>query len=173
MGSTLRLACSVLRASDSSSGIGRALGLVVRPRDGRRCKHAAASGEAGSTTGGNRHTMNASFLPGFEVFSTDAEKGLRPVQTLDSNEVAPVLVASDENPAPRNQGCRYYRHPSRAPMTSVQSKPSRFDAFQFRVQQFLRSLPRSRRLEIAARPRFRNMPFLCRVDDHNPDDTLP
>ena len=117
--------------------------------------------------------MSTGFFPSFEVAAQDDEKGLRSVRTLDSNEGAALLRMDAENSSLIKKGSVFKTDPLPPAMTSVQSKPSRFDAFQFRVAQFLRSLPRSRRLKIAARPRFHTMPFLCRVDDHDVDDTLP
>ena len=76
----------------------------------------------------------------FQTEQPPGAKGLHTVRTLGSNEGA------GSNPTP-----------------SVR-------AIDFQVQAFTRSLSRQERAAVAARPRFRSMPWLCRADLSDHDD---
>lgn len=99
--------------------------------------------------------MIADFLPGLEPSASAPSTPMRYVQQRSSTH---------------SGGHR----PLGGVKKSAQDDAGRqFSMLAFRAEQFLRSLPRSRRLEIAARSRFRNIPWVRRCDDHDPDDCLP
>jgi hypothetical protein len=85
---------------------------------------------------------------------TPERKGIISTDTLGSNEGAPVLRTYAEYPFDEDQGYRFNRHPLHPAGGSVQSNPSRWSTFRFRVEQFSRSLSRARLAQIACRLRF-------------------
>jgi hypothetical protein len=99
-------------------------------------------------------------------------KGVGNLDTLGSIEAEPVLVTNDENSTALDQGYRFNRHPLHPAGGSVQSNPSRWSTFRFRVEQFAHSLSRARLAQVARRNRFHSMPWLRLVDERD-EDSLP
>ena len=109
--------------------------------------------------------VSSIYIPGGEdwvrfdmnVETPTGDKGISLTDTLVSNDGAPVLLSDEENPA--SQG-------------GVEIQQARWDAFAFRVRQFLSGLSPRRRAEIARRIRFYTLPWI-RLTTEPDDDDLP